>query len=431
MSVLLALTILAFAAGSSSVARAGEVGRPARWWLLGALGVVSAAYSLRRRRSPIVLAAPTVLAAVLLVVALGSTSWSGSPHVTFHRAASLALLLVTAGLLAYGSAGERARVEPILVGVLGGAVLVGLASLLVGAADPGAAGSLRTRYRGFGEQATTDAMLYALALPVAFLAVLRARTRVERAAAAGAFALLDGLLVVSGSRGPEVGAVLGLVLLGLVRSRMTRLAGGGLAVATAALALAVGLIQTSREPAAAPAHPTVASTAPTRYPNPGLLSQELGSRSDSSVIRSLFRSSGRTGAWRGAVRKANERPVLGWGFGTEDRVFENHHYGYQGALVGSSWVGLYLQLGALGVALLAAVWLVLGGAVVRTARRLGRDPVALTCAGVVAAAFPITFVESWIYAAGNVASLPFWAGALRLGTIVWGRTRKEADPVAA
>ena len=420
--IVLALTILAFAAGSSSVARAGQVGRPARWWMLGALLVLSAAYAARRRGPGVRVPLATVLVASFLVLALGSTLWSSSPRLTFHRGVSFALLLLAAGLLAHGAAGDTTRIRRLLLGILAGAVLVGLASLLVGVADPGAAGSLHTRFRGFGEEPTTDAMLYAVSLPVALLAALEARTRGALVAAAGAFVLLDGLLILSGSRGPETGAVLGIALLAATRSRTRLLAVGGLVVATVALALAVGLVQTSVKTAAPPPAPT-APSAPARFSNPGLLNQELGSRSNSSAIRSLFRSSGRTGAWRGAVRKADQRPALGWGFGTEDRVFENHYYGYQGDLVGSSWVGLYLQLGAIGVAVLALVWIALGGAAVRAVRRLDANPVGVACAAVALAAFPITFVESWIYAAGNVACLPFWLGALLLG--------KEADPVLA
>src|SRR5262249_30820327 len=151
-----------------------------------------------------------------------------------------------------------------------------------------------------------------------------------------------------------------------------------------------------------------------------------GTRSNATAIRSLFRTSGRTGAWRGAVKTADRRPALGWGFGTEDRVFENRYYGYQGNLVGSSWVGLYLQLGAFGVAVLVVLWLVLGANAVRVARRLRGDPVAVACAAIALAGLPITFVESWIYAAGNIACLSFWLGALLLGTLA-----REVEPVHA
>jgi len=426
VSLVLALTIVALAAGSSSIARAGDVGRPARWWLLGALAALSAAYAFRVRGRQLRLPTPTLVAACFLVLAIGSTLWSATPRLTLHRAGSLALLLLVAALLAYGSAGDRSRVERLLLGILAGAVAVGIASVLVGIVDRGAAGSVHTRYRGFGEQPTTDAMLFALSLPIALLAALRARTRPAFLAAAAAFVLLDGLLIVSGARGPEIGAVLGLALLGLACPRPRQLAVAAVVSGTIGLALAVGFVQTHEQESPATATPAARTAAPTRYPNPGLLTQELGSRSNTTAIRSLFHSSGRTGAWRGAVRKADQRPALGWGFGTEDRVFENRYYGYQGDLVGSSWVGLYLQLGAIGVAVLVLLWLVLGAGAVATLRRLRGDAVAVTCAAIALAGFPITIVESWIYAAGNIACLTFWLGALLLGTL-----SKEVDPVQA
>src|SRR5205814_4027977 len=129
--------------------------------------------------------------------------------------------------------------------------------------------SLHTRYRGFGEQPTTDAMLFALSLPVALLAALRARTRPAFLAAAAAFVLLDGLLIVSGARGPEIGAVLGLALLGLACPRPRQLAVAAVIAGTIGLALAVGFIQTHDQGASAPtAVPAPARSAtPARYPN--------------------------------------------------------------------------------------------------------------------------------------------------------------------
>jgi O-antigen ligase len=445
VSAVLALTIFAFAAGSSSLIPTLHAGERSRWLLLGLLAILAAWSAFLHAPRPVVLPITTVLAGALMILAVGSTLWSADPTLTFHRASSLVLLLLTAALLAQGTGGVRERIEPLLWGILAAAVAVGLISVLVGIADPGAAGSVSHRFRGFGQQATTDAMLYAPALPIALFAVLRARTRRQLALALGAFVLIDVLLILTGSRGPEIGGMLALVVVGLATPGR-RLAIGGAVVATIALALVIGLVQTSNEPGQpavtqpAVAKPTThAKPAANPYPSPGILSQELGSRANG--LRSLFKSSGRTGAWRGAVEKADQRPALGWGFGTEDHVFENHYFGYQGDFVSSSWIGFYLQLGAVGAALLLATWVVLGIAVVRVLR-VERDPAAVTCAAIVAAGFPITFVESWIYSAGNVASLPFWIGALVLGMIVWGRlpapeptsTRlplKEADAVAA
>ena len=43
-------------------------------------------------------------------------------------------------------------------------------------------------------------------------------------------------------------------------------------------------------------------------------------------------SSGRTQAWRGAIGQAEQRPVVGYGFGTESRVFIDRWSGFVGSV---------------------------------------------------------------------------------------------------
>jgi hypothetical protein len=345
--------------------------------------------------------------------------------VTFERGLSLAAAVGTGAVLAYGSGGDRRRIATFLYGIAAGGVLVAIASVLVLAADrstaaPGSRSEILSRFQGFGERPTTDAMLYALALPTAALLVVRAGSRAARIAGVASVVLLDALLVASGSRGPEVAALLALAVLGAGLSWRGRLYVGGAIAATVIAALAINLAQTS-SPASAAAPSGPAQQQP-RYPSPGALAQELGHQGG-GVIRSLFGTSGRTDAWRGALDKANERPTVGFGFGTEDRVFEDHYYAYQGSLVSSSWIGMYLQLGAFGVAAFFVFWALLVAAGVSALRRLRADAVAVACAAVTAAALPLSFVESWIYSIGNVASLPFWIGSMLLAGVVWGSAR--------
>jgi lipopolysaccharide export system protein LptA len=73
------------------------------------------------------------------------------------------------------------------------------------------------------------------------------------------------------------------------------------------------------------------------------------------VGRGAIVSSGRTDVWRGALSQAAERPVVGYGFGTEDRVFVERYTFFQGDYVENSYLGLLLQLGAAGLALLVAL----------------------------------------------------------------------------
>jgi len=435
VSLVLALTIFSFAAASSSVLTHGRTSE-ARWAMLGVLAAVAVLVAAARPRRPLVVPAPALLAGVFVVLAAASTLWSVDPRLTVKKTAANALLVGTAFLLAYACEGRRERVERVLHGVLGGAVLVAVAGLVVLSVDrtdaaPGKVDQFLSRFQGFGERPTTDAMLYALALPVAALVVVRARSVRGRALGIAAFALVDTLLIFSGSRGPQIGGIAGTVVLGLVLSRRGLLVLAAAVAATTVLAVVVVLAQTQGRPPAPQPGSTASAPATASRPaasSPGELAQELGHGSNTDQ-RTIFGSSGRLGAWSFAIRQGNERPGLGFGFGTEERVFENHTYGYEGNQVSSSWIGLYLQLGLVGVLLLLAIWGSLAATLLGLVRR-GRDPVALAAAGVVVAALPLTFVESWIYAVGNVATVPFWISALLLGAFVRERATERVAVVS-
>ena len=142
-----------------------------------------------------------------------------------------------------------------------------------------------------------------------------------------------------------------------------------------------------------------------------------------SQSRQLLSSSGRVGAWKGAVLQADQRPLLGYGFGTEDHVFINRYYNFQSDRAENSWVGLYLQLGIAGVlALLSLLAFVL----VRGARELLPAPAApnlrlAACAGVVVAGCVESLVQSFIYSAGDIATLSLWVCAALLVSASTGK----------
>jgi hypothetical protein len=154
---------------------------------------------------------------------------------------------------------------------------------------------------------------------------------------------------------------------------------------------------------------------------PSRLEDELGRPQPGrsvSRFRSLLTGSGRLQAWAGAVRQGLQRPLLGFGFGTEDRVFIDRYYLFQGIRPENSYIGLLLQLGIVGLLLFVALLLILArslGAAIRRPSTIRADPelaaalAAVTLAGAVAALF-----QSYVYAAGNIATLPFWTCAFLL-----------------
>lgn len=477
LPVAIAVTILFFALGSTSVSPLRGTGFYGRWVFLGAL-LLLAIVALARDGSAIDLRAHHVLSAVLILLALVSTLWSVDWWMTLRRTGSLALLVGVATVLGAWAAGQPRRAQVVLGGVLLGAVVVVLAGFLVYAIHPSYAvqpADFNTpwRFRGLGENPNTVSMLAALGIPLAVCGALTVRDRRARRAATAAVGLLLLAIALSGARGAFLAGLGGGVAAALAvpAPRLRRLAA---AVAVSALfgAALVGNQSVARPktfkatpapgsvapPAAAPAAPTPAApasetapaaptpaappseTAPTMPTEPPttasqagtaraygpfqvLLAAEFGEckqedqigrplpdQASPPVRRNPFGTSGRARAWQQALDQIADRPVAGYGFGTESPVFFDCFYVFSGSRPENSYLGLLLQLGIVGlvVFLALAVSLVLGVArALRTASEDARSVVAAT-AGALAAGLVLTPVQSYVYSVGNIATLSLW-----------------------
>ena len=133
--------------------------------------------------------------------------------------------------------------------------------------------------------------------------------------------------------------------------------------------------------------------------------------------RTLLGSSGRAQAWEGAIRESMERPLLGYGFGTEERVFNDRYYVFQGARPENSYIGLALQLGLVGLGLFLLGGVLLAVVFFRYVRGWQRSrPVPLACAGIVSSGLVLALIQSYVYSVGNVATVSFWLAAFLLAT---------------
>jgi O-antigen ligase len=385
---MLAVTVFAFAAGSSIQYHVLLHARTYRWvclFVLLGLAVVYAVATLSRRRVPWTFVA---LAAGLVVLALVSAAWSVDAWLTVRRAGSFAVLFAIAAALL---AATPAAVRRLLTGLLGGAVAVGIAGLGMLAFDYDAAvqpasTQYPARFQGFEQNPDTAALLFALVVPVAVYLLLRARTWVARAAAAAPLLLFVGSITASGSRGPMVAALAGtLVVVLTAAGGRTRLVLAGAAVAVFAACLGI-----SRIPQAKPAPPSQPGTPVIR--------------------RTFFTSSGRRAAWSGAIHQAEERPVAGYGFGTEARVFVDRYANFESDLPENSYIGLALQLGVAGLALLLSV----AAAALGPFARAPSGGIEAACAGVVAAALVVAVTQSYLFSVGNIGALTAWVSLFLL-----------------
>lgn len=410
--VAVAATVVAFACGSSSVHWVDRAGKDARWaFLFVLLACVTALFLLRVAWSR---ARPFLPAAWLVLLAVVSTSWSVAPRLTAERAVSLGVLFVTAFLLAT-SAASLALIERVLVAVLAGAVVVALLGLLVLAFDRHAAlqpasASFPTRYRGLGEDSNTAALLFAVVLPIAAWGVVRGGRLHRRVWSAASFLLLAGSITGSLSRGALTGAFIGVVLVTLVGPRAWQARASWAAIVLALAGLSFGIAAIPSAPSHAPAAVRTKAVLTLGYVD----AEALAPLSDEAHL-----PSGRLGAWRGALHQAARRPVAGYGFGTENRVFVDRYRGFADSYVQNYYLGLLLQLGAVGLAsflALALLWLARAG---RAYNRLAeRDRLALVaCSGMVVAGLATAVVQSYLTSVGNIATGAFWIGAFVLAAL--------------
>jgi O-antigen ligase len=462
-AALLATCVVFFSLGSSSVSWLRSAGQDLRWPALLALWLVAVWLAVQRRGLVArgLVAAIVWLAGVLLGLMLISAAWSSEPRLSFERAVSFAILLTATGALAVAAAARPRLARLLLAGIVAGVALVLAAGFLLLLVHPSSAEQTRStlapwRFRGLGENPNTVSMLASMTMPLMLWALLESEGRRRRAAAA-TFVLAYATIVLSASRGALLAALLGTLALSLLWPRQVALRIAGVATAAFVLGVAVAQIPQAATPpvvsgvsvrttstgtttvqtTTTTGTGTGTGTTPTGATGPTASGQlplpavargtaRLEDESGPLARRTLFGSSGRAQAWQGAIEQGNEAPLLGYGFGTEDDVFVDHFAAFQGRRPENSLIGLYLQLGVIGLALFVSLGLALLASGVRALGALARRERLLlgACLGAVAGGIVLMLFQSYVYAAGNLSAASFWTCALLLAAAgSWARTR--------
>jgi O-antigen ligase len=444
-----ATTILVFVLASGSILSWLGTARVLRWPTLLVLAALSVALALRRGGALPASAFATGVAA-FVGLALLSVLWSPKPLLSGAHAAVFALVLATCGALAWATWGRPDGISLVVDGVLLGLGLVALGGLVLLAVDYDravmpATTEFAARYQGLGGGPNTATMVMALGGPLAAQRLLRG-SRWERAAAGALLLLLLGSIVASGSRGALLAAFAGLAVLAALTVRPSRrkvFAVGGVAVA---LLVAVAVM---RAPDPLPPGTPSAFVPPFAGHDAESPFEPTGDFVDANFVlrleddvghpglgvadtrrrtRTLLNSSGRAQAWTGTLELVAERPIAGYGFGLEDKVFVDRYISFNSAVPENSYLGLSLQLGAAGLVALVTVLALL---LVTGAKAYGRldDRARLllaACAGAVVAGLVLGGFQSFLYAVGNNATLTFWLAAFMVAAAAATRERATA-----
>jgi hypothetical protein len=369
---------------------------------------------------------------VLVGLGIVSAAWSVDGHLTLERTFTIAALF-TAG---YGIAtlGNRpqAAARMILGSVLAGAVAVALASLVAvvfvrhEAIQPATDGA-GWRFQGVGQNPNTVPMLLAVTYPLALGGVLSTSGR-KRWLLGAAFLLMAGEVSVSGSRGALIAGTAGAIVVAVALGGTWRRRGILVAAMLVLAAACVGANKLQGSPA--PVVATGATGSGQVQSTRGIdgetvfrLEDELGHPPLGAyrppVPRTFLGSSGRAQAWVGAFKQGAQRPVDGYGFGMEEKVFVDRFYAFEGGFVENSYLSMFLQLGAIGVAAFIGLILFLGRDGMRACRASSietRAPAA-AAAGALLAGVTVGMTQSGLLAVGNIASVGLWLSVLCLPTL--------------
>jgi hypothetical protein len=425
---LLGATVFAFAAGSSVEVWVADIGRPLRWVALALFAVTAIAYAAaaeRRARLPLTFFAG---AAMLAALALESSLWSLDARATAERAASFAVLVAAVTALAYAVAARPDAVRRLLLALLAAAAVVAVLSVVVLLVDPYNAWQAATqqyprRFQGFEQNPNTGPMLLALGVPLACWRLLDAGSSRTRAAAVLVLGLFAGIIIASGSRGALAAAAVSLVVLVPVAGRTRGRRAAFAATAAAGIAAAVLLSQIPKAlPASqgAPAQPAAAVQAPRNAERVLPLEDEQGrpgvGRRARPFRRRFLDVNGRLRPVLGAFGEGARRPVAGYGFGMESRVFVDRYYGFYSSVPENSYAGLFLQLGVAGLGLFALTFGAVLVAAIRALRRLDEHDRRITAVAgaAVVGGLVLGLSQSYVYAVGNIATLAVWSGAALL-----------------
>jgi len=409
----LALLVLAGASASSNEHLLRTAGSPARLLLLVVLGGLALVTALRFRSEWRLRPWVAAGAAAFCALAFVSTGWAVLPMSTLKRDLSLAAVLVVAVLVAGSTAHSPRTTRLLLDGILVAAAVFAAGGLVLWLFDASKAVQPATteyaaRFQGLGDNPDTAPLLFAIAMPIALQRALAPGARRARALALATLLGLAAAVTASGSRGGLLAGFLSLLVVVWLAPMTLRRRAAASAAVVAALALCAWV---TTVPSALPQHGTAAPALAQPHGHRGIdaesvlpLEAEIGSpwwtHKAAGVHRSLFGASSRVRALQGAIHQALGRPLLGTGFGAE--LFVSRYYGFHSGNPEDGYVGLLMQVGAIGLALFVAF------VAICMAPALRRRALASAAVGAVAAGLLLGLSQSFFHAAGDIVFVPFW-----------------------
>ncbi|HYJ85233.1 MAG TPA: O-antigen ligase family protein [Pyrinomonadaceae bacterium] len=319
-----------------------------------------------------------------LTFAFATASYSVSPFLTLQRTSTLLLMYVAVFWVIWSYAEKRGD-QNVVDALLSAGLTFLVASWVLmpifeGMRQPDG------RFRGLMENPNSVGLLTALLLPLALFRSLSRRGLLDHLL----LALMLLSLALSGNRSGMIAGFVGaMFVLWRARSRMRWVVGAAIIVIAMSF-----------------------------YTDPFLPESWY----DNSYVRpeSIATGSGRVEVWPIAMEIVEERPLMGFGFGTEELLLESHGFDassfleHRGAYFHNSYLGLVAQTGYIGATAFFLPLFVFGVWQFWKSRQETQLTLTPALQGTLLCGLILCTAESWVYSMGNPFAFPFWVSVMLL-----------------
>jgi len=316
-----------------------------------------------------------VLAIVFIIYAFLSIFYSPFPQLTLERATTILLLYISVFWIIWKYAYSQGP-EKIVYLILQVAMIIFIAGYLMIFIGPYRA-FFHGRFEGIFQNPNSIGIICALLIPLSLWKFLETKKK----SALILFFLMLASLLLSASRGSINATVIGLGYFIYIRSKKYRPL-----VFSFTMSFVLILIW---------------------------IVETLAKQYFIGYIRAetLPTGAGRFEVWPIALNLIIDKPILGYGFGIEEKILQIKHivpHLHPGGYFHNSYLGMMLQLGIPGFIIFYTPLLILifKEVFLRQNKQISSLRYALQAS--VIAGLSCAFFESWVYSVGNSQAFPFW-----------------------
>ena len=337
---------------------------------------------------------------IIIIAMFLSSFYSIDPALTIQRSITFLLLYISVFWVIYPAVDSEEKAEEIINVILYAASIPFFFSLIVALSSPSSA-FLGSRFNGYFDNPNTIGSISAMICP---LLIWKAFDKKSTFGKIFLVVMLPALFL-SGSRSGLLGAFLGSLFYVFHTKKKYRLPATLIGAIIVLIVLTLGGLGEN----------VINSTS-------SYLRLGTESAKNEEALKDI--SSGRTENWDKMLLLLGKRPLLGYGYGTEDKLL--NYYNITVASTGKSahnaFLGIAVQMGIPGFLLFFSPLIYI---LLTPINKKGKTVYCVT--GLVIGGMVSGLFESWMYSVGSAFAFPFWVGIVVLLRLKQDKDNESPD----